>query len=109
MFSTDLRLRVIEHNIYTISKYYSEISIPRLGQILELPQDEAEERVCAMVSERGLVAKIDRPARTIIFGAKPSTSNSLNAWSDKISGLLNLVEKTCQQIQKESQIHKVAI
>jgi 26S proteasome regulatory subunit N5 len=62
-----------------------------------------------MVSERGLVALIDRPAGTIRFGSTMSNNESLNSWSSKIEKVLNLVEKTCQQIQKESQIHKVTL
>lgn len=34
---------------------------------------------------------------------------ALNAWSRSIGRLLETVEKTCQQIQKESMIHKVPI
>ena len=32
----------------------------------------------------------------------------LNSWSSNIGRLLTLVEKSCQQIQKECMIHKVA-
>lgn len=105
----DWRLRVIEHNVYTISKFYSKIKLARLAQVLELSEDKAEDTICSMVSERGLVALIDRPAGTIRFGSTMSNNESLNSWSSKIEKVLNLVEKTCQQIQKESQIHKVTL
>lgn len=36
----DLRLRVIEHNIHVIAKYYSRITVARLAQLLDLPADE---------------------------------------------------------------------
>lgn len=36
-------------------------------------------------------------------------SEALNAWSGSIGKLLALVEKTCQQIQKESMVHRVPI
>jgi 26S proteasome regulatory subunit N5 len=36
-------------------------------------------------------------------------SEVLNGWSGNIGRLLNLVEKTCQQIQKESMVHGVPI
>ena len=105
----DWRLRVIEHNVYTVSKFYTKIRLDRLAQILELSEDKAEDTICSMVSERGLVASIDRPAGTIRFGLTMSNNESLNSWSSKIEKVLNLVEKTCQQIQKESQIHKVTL
>lgn len=103
------RLRVVEHNIYTISKFYSKISIQRLAEILELSPNEAEENLCDMVSERGLAVKIDRTSGTVTFGSAVSKSDILNTWHNKIGSVLHLVEKTCQQIQKESQIHKVPL
>ena len=105
----DLRLRVIQHNLYTISGYYSRISLERLGQMLDLPAEEAEERLCELVTSRGLAAKVDRPSGIVRFGARKTPAESLNQWSGSISKLLNLVEKTCQQIQKESMVHKVPL
>lgn len=37
---TDLRLRVIEHNILIISTYYKRITTERLAQMLDLSKDE---------------------------------------------------------------------
>ena len=97
------RLRVVQHNIYTISSFYSHISMPRLAQILELSEAEAEKHLCDMVSERGLAAKIDRASGTIKFGGvKPKTA-VLNEWSSKISKLLQTLESTCEMISKEQQ------
>lgn len=106
---TDLRLRVIEHNIYTLSGYYSRITTTRLAQMLDLTEDEAESRLCEMVTGSGLAAKVDRPAGIIRFGARQGQGEALNKWSGSISKLLTLVEKTCQQIQKESQVYKVPL
>ena len=33
----------------------------------------------------------------------------LNTWSKSVGKLLETVERTCQQIQKESMVHKVPI
>jgi 26S proteasome regulatory subunit N5 len=97
------RLRVVQHNIYTISSFYSHISMPRLAQILELSEAEAEKHLCDMVSERGLAAKVDRASGTIKFGGvKPKTA-VLNEWSSKISKLLQTLESTCEMISKEQQ------
>lgn len=38
-----------------------------------------------------------------------SPGEALDAWSGNIGRLLVLVEKTCQQIQKESMVHRVPI
>ena len=49
------------------------------------------------------------PACPPAAAARSGPSEALNAWSGSISKLLLLVEKTCQQIQKESMVHRVPI
>lgn len=105
----DLKLRVIEHNILIISGYYKRITTERLAQMLDLDKAEAEQRLCDLVTGQGLVAKVDRPAGIVQFGAKSGPAGALNTWSNNIAKLLDLVEKTCQQIQKESMVRKVPL
>ncbi|KAK6792121.1 hypothetical protein RDI58_011202 [Solanum bulbocastanum] len=57
----DLKLRVIEHNILVVSKYYSRITLKRLAVLLCLDIQEAEKHLSEMVVSKALVAKIDRP------------------------------------------------
>ena len=49
----DLRLRVIEHNILVIAKYYSRISVARLAQLLDLPAAEVHTllQLCSAAQE----------------------------------------------------------
>lgn len=105
----DFKLRVIEHNILVVSKYYRRITMQRLGQILDLTQDEAEKQLSEMVVGKALEAKIDRPAGVVRFSHRAGPVEALNKWSRSIAKLLETVEKTCQQIQKESMIHKVTL
>jgi 26S proteasome regulatory subunit N5 len=97
------RLRVVEHNIYTISSFYARISLERLAQILELTVAEAEKHVCDMVSERGLAVKIDRATGTIKFGGSKPKTAVLNQWSGNVTKLLQTLESTCEMISKEQQ------
>lgn len=103
------RLRVIEHNIYTISSFYDRVSIPRLAQILELTEAEAEKHLCDMVSERGLAVKIDRASGTIKFAGAKTKTEVLNQWSARITKMLRLMEVTCQVIQKETQLQNAFV
>lgn len=105
----DFRSRVIEHNVYVASTYYTRITLARLSQILDMEEEEAEGRLRDMVTGQGLVAKIDRPAGIVRFGEKQGPGELLNVWSSKTEKLLGLVEKTCQQISKECQVHKVEL
>jgi len=56
------RLRVTEHNILVIAKYYSRIGMERLATLLDLPVADAEKHLSDMVVAGNVAAKIDRPA-----------------------------------------------
>ncbi|KAK9797011.1 hypothetical protein WJX73_004598 [Symbiochloris irregularis] len=105
----ELRARVTEHNILVVSKYYSRLKLERLGQLLDLPADETERQLSEMVVKTGLTARIDRPAGVVRFAAPKTPETVLNTWSRSIGKLLEVVDRTCQQIQKESMIHKIPI
>ncbi|KAL6767011.1 hypothetical protein ACKKBG_A38220 [Auxenochlorella protothecoides x Auxenochlorella symbiontica] len=106
----DLKLRVVEHNLVVLSTYYSSITMQRLTQLLDLTTDEAEARLSEMVVAKKLEARLDRPAGTIRFvKGNGSPSATLSAWTANIARLLETVERTCQQIQKESMVHRVPI
>mmetsp|Transcript_13252 Transcript_13252/g.41929 ORF Transcript_13252/g.41929 Transcript_13252/m.41929 type:complete len:490 (-) Transcript_13252:246-1715(-) len=105
----DLRLRVVEHNILVVSKYYGRCTMPRLAELLDLTADLAEKHLSDMVVAKALFAKIDRPAGVVVFRGKQDASEHLNAWAGNIAKLLDLVEKSCHGIHKESMLHKVPI
>lgn len=105
----DFRLRVVEHNIRVVAKYYRRVSTARLAQLLDLTPAEAERHLADMVVANKVVAKIDRPAGVVRFAAPAAPAAALNAWSSNLGRLLETVEKACQQIQKESMVHKVPI
>lgn len=104
-----LRLRVTEHSVMVVAKYYTRISIKRLAELTDLPETEAEKQLSELVVAKAIAAKIDRPSGLIQFGKRQEPEELLNSWSSNIGRLLNLVEKSCQQIQKECMVHKVAL
>lgn len=61
-----------------------------------------------MVS-KAVSAKIDRTSGIIRFAGQQTASSVLNTWASSISKLLETVERSCQQIQKESMVHRVPI
>lgn len=105
----DFRLRVTEHNILVVGKFYARIRMSRLAQLLDLPVPEAEKHLSDMVVAGALAAKIDRPAGIVRFAARQEPDLVLNTWASNISKLLQCVEKASQQIQKESMVHRVPI
>ncbi|KAK4394409.1 26S proteasome non-ATPase regulatory subunitA, partial [Sesamum angolense] len=105
----DLKLRVIEHNILVVSKYYSRITLKRLADLLCLTVQEAEKHLSEMVVSKALVAKIDRPMGVICFQTVKDSNDILNSWAMNLEKLLDLVEKSCHQIHKETMVHKAAL
>ena len=68
----DLRLRVIEHNILVIAKYYSRITVARLAQLLDLPAAEVRRHpwIASPSSDQRCVCE----TRIAIVEAGPATS-----------------------------------
>ncbi|ODV59485.1 proteasome regulatory particle lid subunit RPN5 [Ascoidea rubescens DSM 1968] len=98
---SDLKKRVIEHNLRVIAKYYSNIRLNRLVQLLDLSEFETESFISDLVNNGIIYAKINRPAKVVSF-VKPQDSNEiLNNWSDSIEQLLNHVETIGHLITKE--------
>lgn len=62
-----------------------------------------------MVVSKAVSARIDRPAGFIRFQKRAEPEDILNGWSRNMAKLLDLVEKSCQQIQKESMQYKIHI
>lgn len=70
---------------------------------------QAEKHVSDMVVAAALYAKIDRPAGVVRFAKRQDPDDLLNKWSNNLAKLLEVVERSCQQIQKESMVHKVPV
>ncbi|KAL6636504.1 hypothetical protein ACP70R_024076 [Stipagrostis hirtigluma subsp. patula] len=107
--AADLKLRIIEHNILVVSKYYSRITLKRVADLLCLSVQEAEKHLSDMVNSKSLIAKIDRPMGVVCFQTAQDSSGILNSWATNLEKLLDLVEKSCHQIHKETMIHKAVL
>lgn len=92
-----------------VSKYYSRISLARLAELLCLSAQETEKHLSDMVVLKSLVAKVDRPAGIVCFRAAKDSNEILNSWAINIEKLLDLVEKSCHQIHKETMVHKAPL
>ncbi|EFJ46461.1 hypothetical protein VOLCADRAFT_105455 [Volvox carteri f. nagariensis] len=105
----DLQLRIIEHNVLVAAKYYSRMRTSRLSTILDLMPEQMEKHVSDLVVAKAIRAKIDRPAGIITLAQPQSPEEQLNSWGGNIARLLELVDKSCQLIEKEAMVHKVAL
>lgn len=105
----ELHLRVVEHvshqtisarsifhglkifypqNIRTIAKYYSQITLTRLNELLDLPPKETEDILSRLAVSKMIYAKIDRPAGIVSFMVPKSVEQTLNEWSSDVSRLM---------------------
>lgn len=100
------RVRIIEHNLFVVSKYYQRISLRRLQELTKLPADELEYHLSDMSFSGDLKLKIDRPAGIISFQVKRTPEQILTEWSGDIGKMLSLMESTCHLINRENMVHK---
>ena len=56
----DLKSRVVEHNIRIMAKYYTQVSLKRMSELLDLKETETEEFLSKMVVDKAVEAKVDR-------------------------------------------------
>jgi 26S proteasome regulatory subunit N5 len=84
----ELHKRVVEHNIRTVAKYYTRITLDRLTQLLDLPAAGTEDVLSSLVVSKTVYARIDRPAGTIDFRQPRATDGILNEWSSDVERLM---------------------
>ena len=70
---------------------------------------EAEKHLSDMVNSKALIAKIDRPMGVVSFRTTQDSNGTLNSWATNLEKLLDLVEKSCHEIHKETMIHKAVL
>ncbi|OLY83323.1 26S proteasome non-ATPase regulatory subunit 12 [Smittium mucronatum] len=103
-----LRERVTEHNIQVISKYYSRINMVRLSQLIGLDMEKSEEKLCSLIVDKSIYARINRPKGIVEFIPIKSVHETLDLWVSDVNNLFDLVEKTTHLIEKENVIHKIS-
>jgi len=103
----DLVLRIIEHNIRVIAKYYNRIRTTRLAKLLCLDIPETEKHLSRLVVNGSVFAKMDRPHGIIAFKKAEQASDVLNSWGSDIENLLGLGENTCHLIHRKNIVHKL--
>ena len=103
-----LQLRVVEHNIRVLAKYYTRISLQHFSDLLHLDVKESEKRLCEQVVKGTVTAKIDRLDGVISFSKQKDTEEILNAWSGNLNSVMNLIGNSNHLITKERMVHQVS-
>lgn len=103
---TQLRNRVIEYNIKTISTSYTKIYLSRLSELILLNEAESETHLSNLIVNGTINAKIDRPSGIVNFFIQKEAIERLNQWSNGLKHLMGSIEKTSHLIEKEECIQK---
>lgn len=100
----DLKNRVVEHNIRIMAKYYTNITITRMAELLDLSVEETEACLCKLV-ETGIVsARTDRLAGVVRFTSTQEPAAVLDSWAASLSKLMALVNNTTHLIHQEEML-----
>ena len=80
---------MVEHNIRIMAKYYTQVSLKRMAELLDLKETETEEFLSKMVVDKAVEAKVDRLDNIVNF-TKHQDPNEVNIWLD-----INFTKKNC--------------
>ncbi|XP_076661866.1 regulatory particle non-ATPase 5 [Halictus rubicundus] len=100
----DLRNRVVEHNIRIMAKYYTNITLTRMAELLDLPVKETEACLCNLVETGVINARTDRLAGVVRFTGTQEPAALLDAWAASLSKLMSLVNHTTHLIHQEEML-----
>jgi len=103
----DLKLRLVEHNIRVMAKYYTRVHLSRMAALLDLTEPETEEFLSNLVVSKTVDAKIDRLAGTVSFQRPKDPNDVLNDWSRNVNDLMKLVNNATHLITKEVMVHRI--
>ncbi|XP_057342141.1 26S proteasome non-ATPase regulatory subunit 12 [Microplitis mediator] len=101
---TELRNRVVEHNIRIMAKYYTKITLTRMAELLDLPVEETEACLCKLVETGVISARTDRPAGVVRFTGTQEPAAVLDAWAASLNKLMSLVNHTTHLIHQEEML-----
>ncbi|EGS23671.1 putative COP9 signalosome protein [Thermochaetoides thermophila DSM 1495] len=111
--STVLAKAVVEHNLLSVSRLYSNVGFDELGLLLGLAPEKAEETTAKMIEQGRLSGSIDQIDRIIWFeggdasGEKGSgraevpVGKEMRKWDSNVQALAEDLEKLTDALQAE--------
>ena len=97
---------LVQHNIRIVSKYYGQLTLERLSQLIEVEKDYCEEELCTLNNNETISCRIDRIDGTIDFRPVENEQYLLRNWNNSINGILDLVDMTTNLIHREREVYK---
>lgn len=74
-----------QHNIRIISKYYSQLTLSRMSQLIKVDKLYCEEELCILNNSKVVNCRIDRFNDIVDFKPVEHENNLLKKWNDSIN------------------------
>eukprot|EP01061_Rhynchopus_euleeides_P007307 TRINITY_DN16313_c0_g1_i1.p1 TRINITY_DN16313_c0_g1~~TRINITY_DN16313_c0_g1_i1.p1 ORF type:complete len:488 (+),score=233.15 TRINITY_DN16313_c0_g1_i1:165-1628(+) len=104
----DMHQRVTEHNLKVISSHYTRIRMKRLAQLIDLSEENTEEALCKLVTDKDVWARVDRIEGVASFTKQKNANEVMVEFKGGIDHVLAQVTAACHLITKESVLHNFA-
>jgi DNA-binding protein Fis len=96
------RKYLIQHNLGIFQKYFSQVKMERISQMIDINLEEVEQELADMCIQKHIFAKINRINFTVNFKPRQDNADKLNEMNFDLGKMLDIVEDTCHLIHKEN-------
>lgn len=103
------RKNLIQHNILIFFKFYSQMEIKRIGELIKVDPTEVEQEICEMVMENLLYSKINRIRGIVTFKPKKNMEKKMDDINLDLEKMLKTLENTCHLIHKENLKYNISV
>lgn len=97
----------VQHDLIIFQKYFSQIRLQRIGDMIGCGIPEVESELADMVINGYIYAKINRIASTVNFRKRQNPGDKLDDLNHDLSKMLEKLENTCHLIHKENLKHDI--
>ena len=101
------RRQLIQHNLIIFQKFFSNVHLGRIGEMICIEKNEVELELADMVINKYLYAKINRMTGTVVFKPKQDGNGKLADIGLDLTKMLKTMETTCHLIHKENLKHDI--
>jgi 26S proteasome regulatory subunit N5 len=101
------RKYLIQHNLIIFQKFFSQIRLQRISNMIGVDINEVENELADMVINGYIWARINRISQTVNFKPKAENADRLNDINYDLNKMLEKIENTCHLIHKENLKHDI--
>jgi COP9 signalosome complex subunit 4 len=95
--STVLDKAIMEHNLLSVSKLFSNISFQLLGYLLSVSPSQAEQIAASMIEEERMSGTLDQVESLIHF----TQENEMKQWNESITDMYSQLDHIVSTIAKK--------